>query len=298
MTTRPCGSNFTTWSEPLSVTQMLSALSILTLCANDRVQVVTDLPQELSVGREFEQLRRRRRHRRAGGVAARESEDVAFGIHRHARHLAEIEVRRQLQWTRYGSRKEICGTVWRQQAVWRPRTLPTHRVMSSSSGFLVATHSVSFQCACQCRRKRKCYAVRAGGIGGLGVSAATGSAPAGQSIPTERLLVAVATWRRCAGCAMKPGLPRPAPGGDADGDPQCGDRRWPTLSAAPGSNRLLLARLWGHGGVGNSRPIRRRPPVRRCGRSAGWGGGFGGGCVSPPARWEAGRVSNMPVHTG
>jgi hypothetical protein len=51
------------------------------------VKVLADLAQEFAVLVEFQQLRRRRGIGRPGGIAAREKEDVAFGIDRDARYF-------------------------------------------------------------------------------------------------------------------------------------------------------------------------------------------------------------------
>src|SRR5256885_3971430 len=61
------------------------------------IQVLADLPHELSFGIELEQLRSRRRVGRARGVAARQDEDVPLRVHRDAGDFAEIQVLRQLE---------------------------------------------------------------------------------------------------------------------------------------------------------------------------------------------------------
>ena len=61
------------------------------------VEVVADLAQEIAVGVELEQLRRRRAIGGPGRVAAMQDEDMALGIERDAGDLAEIEIRRQAQ---------------------------------------------------------------------------------------------------------------------------------------------------------------------------------------------------------
>src|SRR5438876_1255677 len=66
------------------------------------VQVPADLAHELAVAVELQQLRRRRRVGRPGRVAARENEHVALGIHRHAGHLAEMQVAWQFERIRNG----------------------------------------------------------------------------------------------------------------------------------------------------------------------------------------------------
>ena len=96
-------------SEPLSMAQMLSSLSMRTLCAKDqRVEALADLPQELAFGTELEQLRRGRRIRRTvGAVRSREHEDVALGIDGHARDLAEIHPGRKLEEVRNGIERNL-----------------------------------------------------------------------------------------------------------------------------------------------------------------------------------------------
>jgi len=61
------------------------------------VEMVADLPDEFSVGGEFEELRGCGSKRGAGGIAARENEDVAFGIYGNADGFAEVEVGRKFQ---------------------------------------------------------------------------------------------------------------------------------------------------------------------------------------------------------
>ena len=61
------------------------------------IEIMADLAQKFAVGAELEKLRRGGGIGRAGGVAARQDEDVALGIDRDAADLAEIEVVRQLQ---------------------------------------------------------------------------------------------------------------------------------------------------------------------------------------------------------
>ncbi len=62
------------------------------------VEALADFPQELALGTELEQLRRGGRiGRTAGAVRSREHEDVALGIHGHARDLAEIHPGRKLE---------------------------------------------------------------------------------------------------------------------------------------------------------------------------------------------------------
>jgi hypothetical protein len=58
---------------------------------------VADLADEFSVGGEFEELRSGGGERGAGGIAAREHKDVAFGIYGDADGFAEVEVGRKLQ---------------------------------------------------------------------------------------------------------------------------------------------------------------------------------------------------------
>ena len=61
------------------------------------VQVPADLADEVALPVEFEQLRGRRRVRRARGIAARKNEDMPLGVHRDARYFAQIQVLRQLE---------------------------------------------------------------------------------------------------------------------------------------------------------------------------------------------------------
>src|SRR5713226_9063397 len=61
------------------------------------VEVVADLADEFSVGSKLEELRGAGCIGRAGAVAAREDEDVAFGIDGDASDFAEMDVGRKLQ---------------------------------------------------------------------------------------------------------------------------------------------------------------------------------------------------------
>ena len=61
------------------------------------VEVLADFADELALGVEFQQLRRRRRIGRPAGVAARQHENMALGIDRDAGYFAEIHVGRQPQ---------------------------------------------------------------------------------------------------------------------------------------------------------------------------------------------------------
>jgi hypothetical protein len=61
------------------------------------VKVLADLAEEFPLSIEFQQLRRRRGIGRSAGVAARQYENVAFRIERHAGHFAEIHIVRQFQ---------------------------------------------------------------------------------------------------------------------------------------------------------------------------------------------------------
>ena len=61
------------------------------------IQMMADLANEFAVGAELQKLCGARPIGGAGGVAAREDEDVSLGVHRHARDFAEIDVRREFQ---------------------------------------------------------------------------------------------------------------------------------------------------------------------------------------------------------
>src|SRR5258708_39958059 len=65
------------------------------------VEVLADLADEGAVGREFEKLRGGGEKGVPRGVAARQDENVAPGIHRDAGDFAEIHVFRQLEDVRH-----------------------------------------------------------------------------------------------------------------------------------------------------------------------------------------------------
>src|SRR5215813_1327772 len=61
------------------------------------VEVLPDFAHEVAVSIEFQELRRGSAERRSGRAAAREDEDVMLRVDGDARHLAEVDVRRQLE---------------------------------------------------------------------------------------------------------------------------------------------------------------------------------------------------------
>jgi hypothetical protein len=67
------------------------------------VEIVADLAKKVSVGREFEELGSGCSVGRAGGVAAGEDEDVAFGVDRHTDGFAEVKVGGELEKIRDGT---------------------------------------------------------------------------------------------------------------------------------------------------------------------------------------------------
>ena len=107
--TRPAWLNLMIMSEPLSMAQMLSSLSMRTRVGfGPGVEALADFAQELALGTELEQLRRRGAiGRTAGAVGAREHEDVALGIDGDARDFAEIHPRRKLEESRERNRREF-----------------------------------------------------------------------------------------------------------------------------------------------------------------------------------------------
>lgn len=78
---------------------------------------MADLAQKFAVGTEFEKLCGRCRIGRAGGIAARQDEDVALGIERDTTDFAEIHIVRQLERIRHGleinDRRRLLGKGWR-----------------------------------------------------------------------------------------------------------------------------------------------------------------------------------------
>ena len=79
------------------MTQMLSSLSTLDgVRVGPCVEIVADLAKVGAVGGELEELGGGCTVGRAGGVAAREDEDVSLGVDGYAGGFAEIDVRRKL----------------------------------------------------------------------------------------------------------------------------------------------------------------------------------------------------------
>jgi hypothetical protein len=66
------------------------------------IEVMADFPDEAAVRREFEELRRGCAIGWPRRIAARQHEDMAFGIERDARALAEVDIARQVHGIRDG----------------------------------------------------------------------------------------------------------------------------------------------------------------------------------------------------
>src|SRR2546426_7820985 len=80
------------------------------------VESLANFAQELAFETELEQLRRCRSvGGTAGAVRAREHEDVTFGIDCHARDLAEIRPRWQLEKVRDGIERNIGDALLRER---------------------------------------------------------------------------------------------------------------------------------------------------------------------------------------
>ena len=112
-----------------------------------RVQAPPDFAQELALGTELEQLRRRRAIGwTAGAVGAREYEDVALGINRYARDFAEIHPGRKLEEFRNGIEGNLrCALLDRRAEEPEARVSRTHRF---SSGLPALDFRALYQLRC------------------------------------------------------------------------------------------------------------------------------------------------------
>jgi hypothetical protein len=84
------------------------------------VEIVADFADETSVGCELEELRSSRGVGGTSGVAARENEDVSFGVDGYAGDFAKVEIGRELQEVGDGVVEDF-GWLLSRQRCWQKR---------------------------------------------------------------------------------------------------------------------------------------------------------------------------------
>src|SRR5262249_45479332 len=82
------------------------------------IEILADLADEAAVTIELENLRSRGAEGVGNSAAARIDVDVALGVHRHTRCLAQMHVRRQLDKIRSGAEFELGGRCRRREGGW------------------------------------------------------------------------------------------------------------------------------------------------------------------------------------